>query len=294
MLRKCFLLLIIASSMVTLAKAQEKPITLFPKGAPGETAKLTEKSDVTGPKTGNQSVQRMTGVDIPAITVFQAPDDVATGAAVLVCPGGGYNILAYDLEGTEICQWLNEIGVTAVLLKYRVPRREGRAKHEAPLQDAQRAMSYLRTHAEQLNIDPDRIGVIGFSAGAHLATMLSTNAEAHTYPAVDAADKASTRPNFCMLIYPAYLDGTGFALAPEVKASASTPPTLLIQTEDDKSFINSSLFYYYALKEAGVPATMHLYSKGGHGYGLRDTGSAVNEWPDRAEDWMRELAIIEQ
>lgn len=280
--------------MVTLARAQEKPIILFPKGAPGEITKLTEKSDSSGPKTGNQAVQRISDVGIPTITIYQAPDDVATGAAMLVCPGGGYNILAYDLEGTEVCQWLNEIGITAVLLKYRVPRREGRAKHEAPLQDAQRAMSYLRTHAEQLNIDPERIGVIGFSAGAHLATMLSTNAEAHTYPTVDAADKANTRPNFCMLIYPAYLDAAGFALAPEVKVSASTPPTLLIQTEDDKSFINSSLFYYYALKEAGVPATMHLYSKGGHGYGLRDTGAAVNEWPDRAEDWMRELAIIEQ
>lgn len=293
MLRKCFLLLITVSSMIHQAGAQQKPIILFPKGAPGETKTLTEKAESNGPQTGNQSVLRLTNVSAPTITIYQAPDDVATGAAVLVCPGGGYGILAYDLEGTEICQWLNEIGITAVLLKYRVPRREGRPKHEAPLQDAQRAMSYLRTNADQLNIDPQRIGVIGFSAGAHLAAMLSNSAEAHTYPVADAADKAPSRPDFCMLIYPAYLNGDAFALAPELKVSATTPPTLLVQSEDDKSYINSSLFYYYALKEAGIPATMHLYNKGGHGYGMRDTGAVVNEWPDRAEDWMREQGIIE-
>ena len=227
MIRKWKLLLVGVSCVMGTAMAQNNPILLFPKGAPGETTKLIEKADADGGKTGGETVLRITNVSEPTITVYPAPDEVATGAAVVVCPGGGYNILAYDLEGDEVCEWLNNLGVTAVLLKYRVPRREGRAKHEAPLQDVQR------------------------------------------------------------------LDGENFQLAPEVKVSSATPPTMMIQAEDDKSYINSSLFYYYALKEAGVPAWMHLYSKGGHGYGLRDTGAAVNEWPDRAEDWFREIGVIE-
>lgn len=275
------------------AMAQKSSILLFPKGAPGEVAKLTEKSSSEGDKIGGEPVLRMTDVSEPTITIYRAPDEVASGAAMVVCPGGGYNILAYDLEGTEICEWLNNIGVTAVLLKYRVPRREGREKHAAPLQDVQRAIGYVRAHAEKLDIDPNRIGVMGFSAGGHLSAMVSNNFAERTYPAVDAADKVSCRPDFCLLVYPAYLSGDKFQLSPELKVSSATPPTMLIQAEDDNPHIYSSLFYYYALKEAGVPAWMHLYSKGGHGYGLRDTGAAVNEWPDRVEDWFREIGVIE-
>ena len=273
--------------------AQDKPIQLFPKGAPGEQTKLIEKALPEGGKVGGASVLRLSGVSDPTITIYPASDEVATGAAMVVCPGGGYEILAYDLEGDEICQWLNEIGVTAVLLKYRVPRRTGLEKHTAPLQDVQRAISLVRSKAEELNLDPQRIGVMGFSAGAHLAAMASTSYDKRTYPEVDAADKVSCKPDFCLLVYPAYLDGPNFTIAPELKITAQTPPTMLVQTEDDKSYINSSLFYYYALKEAGVPATMHLYSKGGHGYGLRDTGNTVNEWPYRAEEWFMELGVIE-
>lgn len=273
--------------------AQDKPIQLFPKGAPGEQTKLIEKALPEGGKVGGASVLRLSGVSDPTITIYPASDEVATGAAMVVCPGGGYEILAYDLEGDEICQWLNEIGVTAVLLKYRVPRRTGLEKHTAPLQDVQRAISLVRSKAEELNLDPQRIGVMGFSAGAHLAAMASTSYDKRTYPEVDAADKVSCKPDFCLLVYPAYLDGPNFTIAPELKVTAQTPPTMLVQTEDDKSYINSSLFYYYALKEAGVPATMHLYSKGGHGYGLRDTGNSVNEWPYRAEEWFMELGVIE-
>lgn len=273
--------------------AQDKPIQLFPKGAPGEQTKLIEKALPEGGKVGGASVLRLSGVSDPTITIYPASDEVATGSAMVVCPGGGYEILAYDLEGDEICQWLNEIGVTAVLLKYRVPRRTGLEKHTAPLQDVQRAISLVRSKAEELNLDPQRIGVMGFSAGAHLAAMASTSYDKRTYPEVDAADKVSCKPDFCLLVYPAYLDGPNFTIAPELKVTAQTPPTMLVQTEDDKSYINSSLFYYYALKEAGVPATMHLYSKGGHGYGLRDTGNSVNEWPYRAEEWFMELGVIE-
>lgn len=293
-MKKGNLLFLLITNLITGSiMAQDKPIQLFPKGAPGEQTKLIEKALPEGGKVGGASVLRLSGVSDPTITIYPASDEVATGAAMVVCPGGGYEILAYDLEGDEICQWLNEIGVTAVLLKYRVPRRTGLEKHTAPLQDVQRAISLVRSKAEELNLDPQRIGVMGFSAGAHLAAMASTSYDKRTYPEVDAADKLSCKPDFCLLVYPAYLDGPNFTIAPELKVTAQTPPTMLVQTEDDKSYINSSLFYYYALKEAGVPATMHLYSKGGHGYGLRDTGNAVNEWPYRAEEWFMELGVIE-
>ncbi|OCW95165.1 xylanase [Macellibacteroides sp. HH-ZS] len=293
-MKKGNLLFLLITNLITGSiMAQDKPIQLFPKGAPGEQTKLIEKALPEGGKVGGASVLRLSGVSDPTITIYPASDEVATGAAMVVCPGGGYEILAYDLEGDEICQWLNEIGVTAVLLKYRVPRRTGLEKHTAPLQDVQRAISLVRSKAEELNLDPQRIGVMGFSAGAHLAAMASTSYDKRTYPEVDAADKVSCKPDFCLLVYPAYLDGPNFTIAPELKITAQTPPTMLVQTEDDKSYINSSLFYYYALKEAGVPATMHLYSKGGHGYGLRDTGNAVNEWPYRAEEWFMELGVIE-
>lgn len=293
-MKKGNLLFLLITNLITGSiMAQDKPIQLFPKGAPGEQTKLIEKALPEGGKVGGASVLRLSGVSDPTITIYPASDEVATGAGMVVCPGGGYEILAYDLEGDEICQWLNEIGVTAVLLKYRVPRRTGLEKHTAPLQDVQRAISLVRSKAEELNLDPQRIGVMGFSAGAHLAAMASTSYDKRTYPEVDSADKVSCKPDFCLLVYPAYLDGPNFTIAPELKVTAQTPPTMLVQTEDDKSYINSSLFYYYALKEAGVPATMHLYSKGGHGYGLRDTGNAVNEWPYRAEEWFMELGVIE-
>ena len=293
-MKKGNLLFLLITNLITGSiMAQDKPIQLFPKGAPGEQTKLIEKALPEGGKVGGASVLRLSGVSDPTITIYPASDEVATGSAMVVCPGGGYEILAYDLEGDEICQWLNEIGVTAVLLKYRVPRRTGLEKHTAPLQDVQRAISLVRSKAEELNLDPQRIGVMGFSAGAHLAAMASTSYDKRTYPEVDAADKVSCKPDFCLLVYPADLDGPNFTIAPELKVTAQTPPTMLVQTEDDKSYINSSLFYYYALKEAGVPATMHLYSKGGHGYGLRDTGNAVNEWPYRAEEWFMELGVIE-
>lgn len=279
--------------MEVAATAQEKIVRLFPEGAPGETVRMAEKISKEGNRVAGEIVCRVTNVSDPTIAIYQPSEELASGSAMIVCPGGGYDILAYDLEGDEVCLWLNELGITAVLLKYRVPRREGRPKHEAPLQDLQRAISYVRANASELNVDANRIGVMGFSAGAHLAVMASTSFNKRTYLANNAIDKVSCRPNFCLLIYPAYLDGEHFGLAPEIQIAPKTPPTMLIQTEDDRSFINSSLFYYYALKEANIPVWMHLYGKGGHGYGLRDTGVMVNSWPDRAEDWFREIGVIE-
>ena len=295
MKQRLFILFIIMNAVSMNTFSQEEEIRLFSGGVPGEKGALPEERiDITGNKVGGEIVQRMSNVGNPVITVYHPVQEVACGTAVIVCPGGGYNILAYDLEGTEICEWLNDMGITAILLKYRVPRHEGLEKHTAPLQDAQRAVSYVRANAEKLNIHPDRIGIIGFSAGAHLAATVCNHPQEHTYPAFDDCDRISSRPNFCLLVYPAYLSvETIGTLAPDLHVSARTPPTLLIQAEDDKPHIDSSLSYYYALKEAGVPATMHLYSRGGHGYGLRDTKATVNEWPERAEYWLRSLEFIE-
>jgi acetyl esterase/lipase len=205
-----------------------------------------------------------------------------------VFPGGAYRILAFDLEGTEVCSWLNSIGLNAALLKYRVPEPPGVSRYAAPLQDAQRAVGLVRSHAAAWHIDPKRIGVLGFSAGGHLAALLSNDYQTRSYSLFDDADRASCRPDFVILIYPAYLtqeDRT--SVAPELKLSSQTPPTFLVQTEDDPVHVENSLVYYRALKEAKVPAEMHLFSSGGHGYGLRPSPEAVSGWPALAEAWLR-------
>ena len=285
--------LFIFSLLSTMVMAQETPILLFPDGAPGETTKMKQKDDLSGNKVAGCPVLRISDVSEPTLTFFPAPADNNSGATIIVNPGGGYNILAYNLEGTEICKRFNSHGVNCVLVKYRVPRREGLEKHQAPLQDLQRAIAYTRSHAGEWKIDPNRIGVMGFSAGAHLAAMASTAYDERTYPAVDAADNASLRPDFCVLIYPAYLDGENFSISPELKVTEKTPPTFIVQTQDDHRLLNSSLFYYYALKEAKAPVAMSLYPSGGHGYGLRNTGDLVNEWPFRVMSWLHDINMVE-
>jgi acetyl esterase/lipase len=199
-----------------------------------------------------------------------------------------------DLEGTEVCQWLNSAGVTAALLKYRVPARKGLERYTAPLQDAQRALSLMRYHAVEWRIDPKRIGIMGFSAGGHLSAAASTRFEKRSYEPGDEADQASCRPDFVMLIYPAYLiREKGRDLSPELTVTSNTPPTFLVQTEDDPIDVENSLFYYLALKQANVPAELHLFADGGHGYGLRKSDNAVSTWPKRAEEWMRGLGVLE-
>ncbi len=294
-MRKLPLFLVLLLAVLT-AKASE-PIKLWPNGAPGEKGDIGEERDMTKPSdglTGGKTVIRLGNVSVPTLTVYQPPPDKNTGAAVVVCPGGGYSILAMDLEGTEVCQWLNSAGVTAVLLKYRVPARKGLERYAAPLQDAQRALGLVRYHAAEWHIDPKRIGIMGFSAGGHLSATASTRFEKRTYEAVDDADQASCRPDFVMLIYPAYLTRKeGPELAPELTVTSNTPPTFLVQTEDDPVHVENSLFYYLALKRAHVPAEMHLFAEGGHGYGLRPSDRAVISWPKRAEEWMRGLGVLE-
>jgi len=298
-MRSLFLLSILLVSGLTLAHPShaQAPIPLWPGLAPGDQAPVGEEQDLTKPNeglVGGRRLIRLGNVSAPTITVYRPPKEKDTGAAVVVCPGGGYHILAMDLEGTEVVEWLNSVGVTGVLLKYRVPARPNRARYEAPLQDAQRALGIVRHRAAEWGIDPRRIGVMGFSAGAHLSAVLSTSGTERTYPAVDAADQANCRPDFVMLIYPAYLtvEKEADRVAPELKVSTNTPPTFLVQTEDDVIRVETSLFYYLALKQAKVPAEMHLYPDGGHGYGLRRAPELVTSWPQRAEDWLRRSGVL--
>ena len=283
---------LILSLFSTMVMAQQAPVLLFPNGAPGETQKLKQKDDLSGNKVAGCPVLRISDVSEPTLTFYPAPADNNSGATIIVNPGGGYHILAYNLEGTEICQRFNSHGVNCVLVKYRVLRREGLEKHEAPLQDLQRAIAYTRSHAAEWKIDPDKIGVMGFSAGAHLAAMASNSYNERTYPKVDNVDDANLRPDFCVLIYPAYLDGENFSISPELKVTEKTPPTFIVQTQDDHRLLNSSIFYYYALKEAKVPVAMNLYPTGGHGYGLRNTGDLVNEWPHRVMSWLQDVGMV--
>jgi acetyl esterase/lipase len=289
------------SAFETRSPASEAPleIALWPGEAPGEKGGIGEERDMT--KTNEnliagQRVIRLGNVSKPTIAVHRPPHEKDTGAAVLVCPGGGYSILALDLEGSEVCDWLNSIGVTGVLLKYRVPKRAGLEKHTAALQDAQRALGLVRQRAKEWGLDPRRLGVLGFSAGAHLSAVLCSGAGQRIYPVVDEADGISCRPDFTVLIYPAYLTvkDEGDKIAPDVQVTTNTPPTFIAMAEDDPVRLENALFYTLALKQAKVPVELHVYPTGGHGYGLRRSKDLVTTWPDRAADWMRSRGLLKR
>jgi acetyl esterase/lipase len=261
----------------------------------------------------------------PTMTVY-SPTGKNTGAAVVVFPGGGYQILAIDLEGTEVCDWMTAKGITCVLLKYRVtdvgeyPKSGPYPESAMALEDAQRALGLVRFHAAEWHIDPHKIGVLGFSAGGHLAAAVSNHFERRVYKPVDAADKVSCRPDFAVVIYPGHLSWPAaqwdakqgarkFALPnpdhlsaadkslllnPDLHVTKQTPPTFLLQNEDDHvDNVDDSLAYYIALKQAGVPVEMHLYAQGGHAFGLRRTTLPVTAWPVLAETWMGTIGILE-
>jgi acetyl esterase/lipase len=250
---------------------------------------------VTKPLVAGKPWVLVDRVSQPTMTVY-SPKGTNTGVAAVVFPGGGYNELAIDLEGTEVCEWLTSRGITAVLLKYRVPTRKKGPYGESPqaLEDAQRTVGLVRFHAAEWHIDPHRIGVIGFSAGGHMVTAISTHFDKRLYPAVDAADKESCRPDFAIACYPGHLwdGGEDLKLNPNVPVTSHTPPTFLLQAEDDHvDGVEQSLVYYIALKKAGVPVEMHLYAQGGHGFGLRPTKFPITGWPEFVETWLRTIGI---
>jgi len=231
----------------------------------------------------------------PTMTVY-SPSGTNTGVAAVVFPGGGYMCLAMDIEGTEICDWLNSKGITAVLLKYRVPVNRAGEYAESPLalQDAQRTLGLVRFHAAEWHIDPHKIGVIGFSAGGHMVAATSTHFEKRSYPAVDAADQESCRPDFAIACYPGHLwKRVGpLELNPNVPVTTNTPPTFLVQAENDPTDpVFESVVYYIALKNAGVPVEMHLYAQGGHAFGLRHPEFPISEWPQLVEKWLGTIGM---
>jgi acetyl esterase/lipase len=241
------------------------------------------------------------------MTVY-SPKTGNTGAAVVVFPGGGYKILAIDLEGTEVCDWLASKGITAVLLKYRVPgsgphwdpklKRHFEPKAPTALEDAQRTIGLVRFHAAQWHIDPRKIGVLGFSAGGHLVAAVSTHFEKRLYPSVDSADTKSCRPDFAVALYPGHMTENTtheFELNPTLPVTSNTPPTFLLQAEDDHvDNVNDSLTYYIALKNARVPTEMHLYAHGGHAFGLRRTKFPITEWPQLVEKWLGTIGMTSE
>jgi acetyl esterase/lipase len=284
---------------VSLAGAAEPAavLDLWPSEVPGEKGNVGEEKDTTK-STDNlvagRKLIRLGNVSRPTLSIYRPFPENDTGASVIVCPGGGYYILAMDLEGTEICEWLNSIGVTGILLKYRVPKREGLERYTAAGQDAQRAVGLVRQKAGELKLDPNRIGVLGFSAGGHLAAFVSNNYSERTYPAKDAADAVSCRPDFTVLIYPAYLTvkEQDDKIAPELTVTSNTPPTFIAMSQDDPVRVETALFYSAALRKARVPFELHIYPTGGHGYGLRRSKEFVTTWPTRAEDWMRAAGLL--
>ena len=235
-------------------------------------------------------------VSQPTMTVY-SPVGSKTGAAVVVFPGGGYNVLAIDLEGTEVCDWLISNGITCVLLKYRVPCVKSGPYRDCrtALEDAQRTVGLVRFQAAQWHIDPHKIGVLGFSAGGHMVAGMSTHFEKRLYPTVDAADTESCRPDFAIALYPGHLavPERDFALNPDIRVTSRTPPTFLLQAEDDPvDPVENSLVYHAALRKAGIPVEMHLYVRGGHAFGLRRTSFPITGWPQLVEQWLGQIDMI--
>jgi acetyl esterase/lipase len=289
MLRTGILVTFLLSFLGGAALAADKPtvLDLWPGKAPGDKGDIGEEKVETKP---GDPTKRVTNVSKPTLTVFRPAKDKDTGAAVVIAPGGGYNILAWDLEGEEVAEWLNSIGVTGIVLKYRVPRRPSDPKEGGPvgaLQDAQRALSLVRSKASEWKIDPERIGMLGFSAGGHLTASLSTNFDKRAYDTIDSVDKVSCRPDFAVLIYPGGVIEKGKAtLRSDIRVTKDTPPMFFAHATNDPVSSENSVALYLALREAKVPAEMHLYATGGHGFGLRKSDQPCSTWPARCAEWM--------
>jgi len=304
-MQKRFLLFLAIVSVSLYATAQSSgwppalgltTLPLWPHGAPGAPSNPPPEADTTTAKdrlVAGKPVVRIGNVSVPTLT-FYPPKGKNSGAAVVVFPGGSYTILAIDLEGTEVCDWLSSAGITCVLVKYRVPNTGPYPKSDAALQDAQRAMGIVREHASVWHIDPNKVGVLGFSAGAHLAAAISNLFEKRIYEPVDAADQLSCRPDFAVVVYPGYLAlaDKDFAPNPEINPTEKTPPTFIVQAEDDTVHVENATVYFLQLKKAKVPAELHVYAEGGHGYGLRHTALPVTAWPQTAEIWLRTIKVL--
>lgn len=289
-LKACLLSL----SLFTVGLHGSEPLILrlWPQGAPEKPGVAIGPEKRMEPKNP-ADVLRVTDVSDPTITVFRP--EKPNGTAVVVCPGGGYKILAIEHEGTQVCEWLNTLGVTAVLLKYRVPVRDATPGFE-PLQDAQRAMGMVRQHASEWGIHPRRIGILGFSAGGHLAVMAALHPNERTYPMDPGLDAGDATPDFVIPVYPAYLVApeNAFQLLPTVTVTPSAPPACLVHAHDDKGATSSSasVLLYLEYKKLGIPAEVHVYHSGGHGFGMRKGSKPVAEWPQRVGEWLGAMGYL--
>lgn len=288
-------LVLCAASLAPRLLAEPIIINLWPGIMPGPAPKVTgPEADTTKPDdklVAGKPVMRIGNVNQPQIHVFLPPKEKAHGGAVIVCPGGGFSILAWDLEGTEVAQWLNEEGFAALVVKYRVPTREHGTpgRWEGPVMDAQRALSLARNHANDWDLDPKRIGILGFSAGGETAALAAIKKGQRLYPKFDVVDEAACDANFAMLIYPGGMVENDGALKQDYAVTKDTPPMFFVHTADDPVTCLSSTALFTALKKADVASELHIYSSGGHGYGLRRTRVPVTHWSKRADDWLREM-----
>jgi len=274
-------------------------LNVWPAAAPGETKALPPEADTTkadGQKVGGRRLIRLGNVSTPQLAVYRPSQDKDTGASVIICPGGGFNILAYDLEGTEVAAWLNSIGVTGIVLKYRVPARDPQQRWKAAVQDAQRAVSLVRSRAAEWKLDPQRIGILGFSAGGSAAGLTALFGQSRQYDAIDAIDQVSSRPDFALLIYAAYFVERGqTAINPNlpVTITKDAPPMFFVHAFDDGIPVQNALLLAAELKKVNVPAEVHVYDVGGHGYGLRPVPELpVTTWPKRAEEWLARRGLL--
>lgn len=287
--------LLAAAIVVGPASAQPATVKLWPGKVPGEKGNVGPERVLEAKATEKNPVMRITDISDPAIVVYRPEKAKDTGTAVIIAPGGGYNILAWEHEGTQTAEWLNKLGVTGIVLKYRVPRRPDAPKDQPPvaaLQDAQRAISLVRSKAKEWGLKDDKIGLLGFSAGGHLTAWTSTNYDKRAYEPVDGVDEISARPDFAVLIYPGgILDKQSpDKLASEIRVTAQTPPSFLVHAADDRP--ESSIVYFTALRKNNVPAEMHIYGSGGHGFGMRAIPHPAASWTARCEDWMRKQAYV--
>lgn len=278
-------------------------VPIWPAGAP-DMAGFPEATETVFEvrKTPERSYVGVANVSIPTMTIFP-PKGPNTGVSMLVFPGGGFRILAMDIEGTEVCDWISARGITCIVLKYRVPGsnhywdKDCKCHITPPvawaLQDAQRAIRIVRARAKELHIDPGKVGVIGFSAGGYLVAQTSNMIEP-TYSQVDSADEIGSRPDFAIALYPGHLCRSGGVLDPGIRVTRQTPPTFLLQAWDDPvDKICNSTIYARALDAAGVPAEVHLFAKGGHAFGLRPNAHPVSAWPLLVENWLKEIKMLQ-
>jgi acetyl esterase/lipase len=280
-------LLILDTAFVS---AEPTPLPLWPEGVP-EQAGFSIPAEATEKKA--DGIARVSNVSLPSLTVYRP--EKATGTCVLICPGGGYNILAIEHEGTQVADYLNTLGVTGAVLKYRVPRRDKDNPHLAPLQDAQRALGILKSRAAEFGIKPDRIGVLGFSAGGNLTVMAGLHANERTFPLDAKVDLPDVKPAFIVPVYPAYLvtdDKAPFMLKPEIAISPQSPPALLIHASDDRLSATASALVYLEYKRHNVPAELHLYAQGGHGFGMKTGPLPANSWHLRLGEWLGAMGSL--